>query len=148
MKISTRGQYGVRFLMDLMAYGQEGNVTLAQVAKRQSISEKYLWQVVNPLKKEGLIRSVSGPGGGYTLARTPESITLRDILEVLEGDCSLVTLAQETFSAPLPGNARAAQEIWRELDKKLAQVLSSITLRDVDNKQQAVAQSTPSSYAI
>ena len=139
MKISTKGRYGVRFLMDLAVNNSTGNVTLKEVAARQEISEKYLWQVASPLKAAGLIRAASGPGGGYALARTPEDITLREILAVLEGDSGLVPCAGAPSVCPR-GNECAAREIWREVEKKVGRVLDSFTLGDMAERERSLAR--------
>jgi Rrf2 family protein len=133
--------------MDLVVHGEERNVTLQEVARRQAISEKYLWQIVNPLKTAGLIRAAAGPGGGYTLARPPATITLHDILAVLENDFALVAcvLTPTTCSR---SNACAAREIWREVEGKIGQVLASITLSDIADKQRLMTESESPSYAI
>lgn len=147
MKISTKGRYGVRFMVDLVAHSTEGNVTLKEVAKRQAISEKYLWQIVNPLKAVGLLRAIAGPGGGYTLAKPPSAVTLRDILAVLEGDCTLVACVTTPTVCPR-SSACASREVWRELDGKLAEAMQSITLSDMVAKQKALTADAPLEYAI
>jgi Rrf2 family protein len=147
MKISTKGRYGVRFLMELGMHGAQGNVTLKEVAQRQSISEKYLWQIVNPLKAAGLIRATLGSHGGYTLAKSPATITLRDILAVLEGDCTLVACVTTPTVCPR-SNACASREVWREVDGKLAAAMQSITLSDMVAKQRSLTADAPLEYAI
>lgn len=147
MKISTKGRYGVQFLMDLMAHSTEKNVTLKEVARRQGISEKYLWQVVNPLKAAGLIRATAGPRGGYVLAKPPLTITLRDILTVLEGDCTLVACLTAPAVCPR-SNACASREVWKEVDDKLIEVMESITLSAMAAKERAMAENSMPAYNI
>jgi Rrf2 family protein len=86
MKISTRGRYGTRLLIDLAEHTDEPHVALASVAERQNISVRYLEQVAVLLRRAGYIRSVKGASGGYTLARPPQDIVIGDALRVLEGD--------------------------------------------------------------
>lgn len=147
MKISTKGRYGVRFLMELATHGSEGNVTLKEVAQRQSISEKYLWQIVNPLKAAGFIRASLGAHGGYVLAKPPSTITLRDIMAVLEGDCTLVACVTTPTVCPR-SNACASREVWREVDGKLAAAMESINLSDMVAKQRALTADVALEYAI
>jgi Rrf2 family protein len=147
MKISTKGRYGLRFLIDLADHERRGNVTLREVSRRQAISEKYLWQVVNPLKKAGLIRAASGPGGGYALAREAKEVTLRDILAVLEGEEVFVSCTQEPDACPR-SSACASREVWREVDEKLTGVLESITLAGMVEKQAAINRVLAGEYAI
>ncbi|MDR3324421.1 MAG: Rrf2 family transcriptional regulator [Spirochaetaceae bacterium] len=90
MKLSTRGRYGIRLLIDLAQRKKEGLVTLASVAERQQISMRYLEQVAIILRRAGLIRSAKGSSGGYTLARAPEDIIVGDALRELEGDMLIV----------------------------------------------------------
>jgi Rrf2 family protein len=96
MKISTRGRYGIRLLIDLAEHLGESHVSLASVADRQAISVRYLEQVVIILRRAGYIRSVKGASGGYALARLPQDIVIGDVLRVLEGDMMVV-------DPPLPG---------------------------------------------
>ena len=90
MKLSTRGRYGVRLMLDLALHYGEGPIFLKDIAERQGISEKYLWQLINPLKTTGLINSQRGAHGGYVLGKAPERISLKEILQILEGSLCLV----------------------------------------------------------
>ena len=147
MKVSTKGRYGVRFMMDLAVNGQGGRVNLRQIGKRQNISWNYLWQIVNRLKSAGLIRATAGSKGGYSLAMAPQHITLGKILMILEGDIGLVPAAREPASCT-GSNACAAREIWAEVNDKIAAVLESITLEDMARKQLEMAQSSTTEYSI
>jgi Rrf2 family protein len=90
MKISTRGRYGTRLLIDLAEHIREDHVSLASIAERQAISIRYLEQVAVILRRSGFIRSVKGASGGYALAKNPEDIIIGDVLRVLEGDMLVV----------------------------------------------------------
>ncbi|MDR2303363.1 MAG: Rrf2 family transcriptional regulator [Treponema sp.] len=90
MKISTRGRYGVRLLIDLAEHADKDHVSLASVAERQRISIRYLEQVAVILRRAGFIRSVKGASGGYTLAKRQEDIVIGDVLRILEGDMLVV----------------------------------------------------------
>lgn len=96
MKISTRGRYGIRLLIDLAEHSVEAHVSLASVADRQNISIRYLEQVAVLLRRSGFIRSVKGASGGYALAQKPEDIIIGNALRILEGDMLVV-------DPPLPG---------------------------------------------
>ena len=134
-------------MLDLAIHGNGESVKLKDAAKRQAISEKYLWQVVNPLKAAGLITTVRGAGGGYALAKPPSRITLRDILALLEGDCSLVDCVQSPGSCERSAEC-VAREVWKELDMKLAAAMESITLEDMAEKQRACADNSKLMYSI
>ena len=126
----------MRFMLDLAIHGQEGVVTLKAVARRQQISEKYLWQVVTRLKSAGLIAATVGAKGGYTLARDPAKVTLKDILDPLEGDCALVTCTKRA-SACSRSSACVARDIWQEVSRALARTMASITLKTMLEKYEA-----------
>jgi Rrf2 family protein len=96
MKISTRGRYGVRLLIDLAEHAGEDHVSLAGIAGRQHISIRYLEQVAVILRRSGFIRSVKGASGGYSLAKKSEDINIGEVLRILEGDMLVV-------DPPLPG---------------------------------------------
>ena len=130
MKLSTKGRYGVRLMLDLALHYEQGSVFLKDVARRQEISEKYLWQLTGPLKAARLINSTRGPHGGYTLARSPQDINLKEIVNVLEGPLCIVDcvddpgLCNRSVDCPARG-------IWSTVSKSILDVLESTTLQDV-----------------
>jgi Rrf2 family cysteine metabolism transcriptional repressor len=115
MKISTKGRYGLRALVDLSIYGKTGApVLLSDIAKRQGISEKYLEQIANRLHKSGLVKTVRGRKGGYLLNKRESEIRLTDIFEILEGPICLVDCVAK------PGLCKksslcSARDIWSML---------------------------------
>lgn len=123
----------MRFMLDLAIHGKNGVVTLKNVARRQNISEKYLWQVVAPLKSAGLITATTGAKGGYVLARDPAQVTLKDILDPLEGECALVKCT-ERAGACSRSAACVAREIWQEVSRALARAMTTITLKSMMEK--------------
>jgi Rrf2 family protein len=130
MKISTRGRYGIRLLIDLAEHPHEGHVALANVADRQSISVRYLEQVVIILRRAGFIRSVKGASGGYALARSPEDINIGDVLRVLEGDMLVVdpplrNRRENKFQRCI----RTA--VYDQLNARIAEVIDGKTLASV-----------------
>lgn len=117
MKISTKGRYGLRGLVDMAAYSCAGPISLAQTAKRQNISLNYLEQVFGILKKAKIVNSVKGPGGGYSLARSAEDITVKEILEVLEGEFSIIERRHQEALDPVQ---EAIQKlIWDPIDQRV-----------------------------
>ena len=86
MRISTKGRYGLRAIIDIAAHSAEGQIPIKEVSKRQGISDNYLEQIIFPLKKAGIVQSVRGSQGGYYLARPAKDITAGEVLRVLEGD--------------------------------------------------------------
>jgi Rrf2 family protein len=127
MKISTRGRYGIRLLIDLAENMNEPHVPLASVAERQKISIRYLEQVAVILRRAGFIRSVKGASGGYTLAKNPQEINIGDALRVLEGDMLVV-------DPPLPGVKESKLErciritVFNRLNDRIANVIDHESL--------------------
>src|ERR1035437_5826122 len=101
-------------MLDLAIHGKEGVVTLKAVARRQQISEKYLWQIVTPLKSAGLIAATVGAKGGYTLARDPAKVTLKDILDPLEGDCVLVKCTKRASACSRSADRSEERRVGKE----------------------------------
>ena len=98
MKVSTKGRYGLRAMIDLALYSQNDQVPLVSIAERQDISKSYLEQVFSTLRKAGLVTSIKGAQGGYVLASDPEDITVGMILRALEGDLSVVPYEDELIT--------------------------------------------------
>ena len=130
MKLTTKGRYGARLMLDLAIHYNNGPVLLREIAKRQDISEKYLGQIVRPLITEGLVKSARGAHGGYFLAKPPKSITLKDIIEVLEGSLAIVECI-DTPSLCSRMKSCLTRNIWKEVTDKVTKVLENITLEDM-----------------
>jgi len=130
MKISTRGRYGTRMMLDLAAHHDQGPTPLREIAKRQDLSVKYLEQLIIPLKAAGYIRSVRGARGGYTLAKKPDKISIGQVIKVLEGGLSLVDCVEDPKVCERENNC-PTRDIWLRMSERLMEELSSLTLRDV-----------------
>ncbi|OQW96431.1 MAG: hypothetical protein BWK77_04735 [Verrucomicrobia bacterium A1] len=143
MGISTKGRYGVRFMIDLALHHKSGAVALKDVARRQGLSEKYLWQVLAPLKTEGLIAATRGARGGYALARPPSKITLREIVTTIEGEDLLVS-----GGAGPGGESPAIRALWDELEARLSRAMEAISLQDLADRQRAADETASPFYAI
>lgn len=130
MKISTRGRYALRLMLDIALTGGDGPVSLRDVARRQDISDKYLEQIITPLSRAGLVRSVRGAGGGYLLTRSPEEYTLGEILRVLEGSLVPVSCAEDKLCC---GRAEqcVTQEVWERIAAAVSSVVDHTTLADL-----------------
>jgi Rrf2 family protein len=127
MKLSTRGRYGVRLMQDLAIHYGEGPILLRDIAQRQEISEKYLWQIINPLKTAGLVNSLRGAHGGYILGKAPEAISLKEILQVLEGSLCLVECVDNPSLCERAPSC-ISRDIWEEASKNMQQTLEDTTL--------------------
>jgi len=131
MKISTKGRYGLRAMLDLAIYAQNDHVTLSSVAERQDISANYLEQIFSVLRKAKLIKSVKGPQGGYTLGDQAEKITVGDILRVLEGE--IFHVEDEDLLKSNQANVELCLKnvVWDQMLAKINEFLDSITLADL-----------------
>ncbi len=135
MKISTKGRYALRLMVDLALVAKEEYVSLRDVAWRQGISMKYLEQIVGQLNKAGYLHSVRGPQGGYRLARRPSQYTVGEILRVTEGSIAPVSCL-ETVPNPCPRAATCRTlPMWEGLYRTIAGYLDGITLEDVCNSR-------------
>lgn len=134
MKISTRGRYALRLMLDLAVFGDGTPVSLRDVSKRQTISDKYLEQIVTPLSRAGLVRSVRGAGGGYLLTRSPEEYTVGDILRPLEGDLAPVECATDAEYCKRC-NECVTVALWQDIHKAVSQVVDNTTLADLVERQ-------------
>jgi Rrf2 family protein len=130
MKISTRGRYGVKLLLDLAQHPSEDHLTLASVAQRQGISVRYLEQVAIILRRSGIIRSVKGAQGGYALARKPENIVLGDVLRGLEGDMFIIDpLLENEPETRLQHCIR--ENVFDKINERIAGIIDRETLADL-----------------
>jgi Rrf2 family protein len=136
MKISTRGRYALRLMLDIALTGGRGPVSLRDVAQRQDISDKYLEQIITPLGRAGLVRSVRGAGGGYLLTRKPEEYTVGEILRVLEGSLAPVGCAEDKSCCGRAAQC-VTQEVWEQIAAAVAGVVDHITLADLMARAQA-----------
>ena len=130
VRISTKGRYGLRTLMDIAVHQSEGAVTLNEIAARQKISVKYLWQVINPLKTAGMLSVTRGAKGGYVLARPPEKITMLEVVNILEGTMSLVDCVSNTKYCDKV-DCCVARTVWMEVHRSIEKTLGGITLAAV-----------------
>jgi len=145
MKLSTKGRYGVRLMFDLAQHAGDGPVTLKDIAARQEISEKYLSNLIPLLKNAGFVHAVRGSQGGYTLARAPRDINLKDILVALEGPMCLVECTEKPLLCQRSGEC-LMRDVWSEVTGKMFEALESFTLEALMERQK-LKTSVPS-YSI
>ncbi len=128
LKLSTRSRYGVRFLVDLARH--DGIVSLREVAEREGISEKYLWSMVPPLKNAGLIHTTRGAGGGCSLARPADRITLREVITILDGGIRLADCTLGDGSCERAGRCGMAA-VWKAIETQLEAVLERQSIQSI-----------------
>lgn len=132
MKVSTKGHYGVKAMLDLAQHYGQGAIALKSVAERQDLSEHYLEQLIAGLRKAGLVKSVRGAQGGYILAREPEEIKVGDIIRVLEGPIAPVDCVNdEDPDKCSKSDYCITKNIWEKVKVSIEDVIDSITLADM-----------------
>ena len=134
MKISTKIRYGARAMLELASHYGEGPIELKEIARKEDISLKYLEQVINPLRAAGLVKSIRGSKGGYSLAKPPSQICLYDVVETLEGPLNLVECVHDSKvcqRTPLC----VTRDIWKEVSDAISKIFYSVTLEDMVNRK-------------
>jgi len=130
MRLSTKGCYGLRAMGELALAHGGGPVLMRTIAERHSISRKYLHALLTSLRAAGLVRSVRGSGGGYVLARSPEQIRLREVVQALEGSLSFADCVQDA-SLCAHSSGCIGLPLWRDLSHAVERLLGGITLADL-----------------
>ena len=135
MKISTKGRYALRMLIDLAEHKGDGFIALKDIAERQSISKKYLEQIVPILSRSGILRTNRGSQGGYALAKEPEHVTVGEILRLTEGSLSpVVCLDGDPARCPRSADCPTLP-VWQGLNRVINEYLDGITLRSILDSQ-------------
>lgn len=136
MKISTKGRYAVRVMLDLAMHNTGEYIKVKQIAGRQGISEKYLEQIIGVLNKAGYVKSTRGAQGGYRLAKDPSFYTIGMILRLTEGTLAPVAcLEDETMECERCDNCETLG-VWRELQQAINKVVDGVTVADLVERQQ------------
>ncbi len=134
MKISTKGRYSLRMLLDLAMNGNDGYVSLKDIAERQNISKKYLEQIVPLLSKSGLLKTNRGYQGGYMLAKKPSEYTVGEILRLTEGSLAPVACLDSVTNECIRANECITLSVWQGLYEVMSNYLDGITLQDIIDK--------------
>ena len=131
MKISTRGRYAIRVLLDLAEHKNGEYIPLMDIAKRQEISEKYLESIVSVLSKQKFVTALRGKGGGYRLARTPEQYTIGSILRLTEGSLAPVACLEDQPNQCERATTCKTLKMWEGCYKVINEYFDGITLQDL-----------------
>jgi len=140
MRLSTKSRFAVTAMIDIALQGQAGPVSLADIGMRHKISVSYLEQLFSRLRQQGLVESTRGPGGGYSLGRASDSISVADIIGAVEAPlgkpakAGRIAQAQETQETP---GEWMTQELWAALNAKMVEHMQSISLRQLASEQRA-----------
>lgn len=141
MKITTKGRYGLRALIDLAQYSEIEPVSISSIASRQGISERYLEQLMTLLKKAELIKSIRGAGGGYVLAKNIEDISVGDVLRALEGSLEPVecTAYREEDSCMAAGGC-VTKYVWQKINESINRTVDEISIKQLVEESKAVKE--------
>jgi Rrf2 family iron-sulfur cluster assembly transcriptional regulator len=143
MRLSTKSRYGLRALFDIAYNSGTLPSQIQDISRRQEISPRYLEQIFQSFKKAGILKSKRGPNGGYYLARGPEAITVKEIVQAAEGDIALVECVSDKASKKKKGvchfdGSCVTQYIWQEASDRLNGYFASLTLKNLCEKGQAM----------
>lgn len=128
MKISTKGKYGLRAMIDLAQYSEQEAVSISSIAQRQKISESYLEQLVAKLKKAGLVVSIRGAAGGYRLARPAAGISVGDVLRALEGDVRAVICTAQTEEGCEGEELCVTKYVWQRINESIEKTVDEMMI--------------------
>ena len=145
MKISTKGRYALRLMLDLALNYNGEYVTIKSIAARQDISEKYLEQIITQLSRAGMVKSTRGAQGGYMLARLPEQYTVGEVLRVMEGSLAPVACLDFPENSCDRAGYCVTLEVWQKLKEAIDNVVDHITLADLVKKHR---ENAPTDYMI
>ena len=134
MKISTKGRYALRLMLDLALNNTGEYITIKTIAARQEISEKYLEQIISLLNRAGYVKSIRGAQGGYRLAKEPVEYTVGMILRLTEGSLSPIDCLEDETECHRNGSC-VTREVWQELYGAICSVVDRITLQDLVDRQ-------------
>lgn len=131
MKISTKGRYALRLMLDIALNDAKTPVRIKDIAERQQISDKYLEQIVSSLNKAGFVKSLRGPQGGYRLTRKPEEYTVGMILRLIEGSLAPVACLDDDINNCTRADRCPTLILWEKLYDAISEVVDNITLADL-----------------
>lgn len=135
MKISTKGRYALRLMLDLAMKPSGEYITIKSIAERQQISDKYLEQIISVLNRAGYVKSVRGAQGGYRLTKPASDYTVGMILRVIEGNLAPVSCLEEETNECSRCGTCATLEVWKQLEDAINNVVDQITLSDLVERQ-------------
>ena len=137
MKLTTKGRYAVTALLDIHVYGQKGPTTVDSLVKRQGISKAYLERITGQLRAKGLLNSVKGPGGGYSLAKSADKITIAEIIKAVKEPVDITGC--KGLCNCQNGNMCLTHFLWDELNHHIMDYLGSVTLSSIAKRPKIMA---------
>ena len=140
MKLSTKGRYGLRAMIDLALYSDEEAVSIQSISARQNISDNYLEQLVRKLKKEGLVVSVRGAQGGYRLAKPADEISVGDVLRALEGSLEAVSCGEGNNLHCQGEDLCVTRYVWQRINRSIQETVDSIMISQLVEESRKVRE--------
>ena len=131
MRVSTKGRYGLRIILELARHYNKNLLTVKQIAEKQEISEKYIEQIISLFNKAGMVRSQRGASGGYRLVDAPADVTVGDVLRVTEGKLQIVECTVEDSRFCKRWGECVTVDVWREVRRAVLDVVDNITIADL-----------------
>ena len=147
MKLSTKGRYATRAMLDLAIHSGEGPILIKDISRREGISKQYLEQLLIPLRAMGLVRAIRGARGGFMLTKPPSQIKLIEIIQTIEGSTAPVECVDDAKVCPR-SDFCVTREIWSEMKRATDKVLESTTLQDLVERQKGSEQAKAVMYQI
>lgn len=147
MRISTKIRYGARAMLELASRYGEGPIELKEIAQKEDISIKYLEQVIVPLRTAGLVKSVRGSKGGYSLGKPPSEICLNDLVEILDGQINLIECLRDPKACQKVSSC-VTRDIWGEVSDAINKIFRSITFEEMVNRKKEKEGKCPPMYQI
>jgi Rrf2 family protein len=139
MKVSTKGDYGVRALVELAHRYGGGPVQSAEIAAKQEVPEPYLDQLLTTLRRAGFIRSVRGPQGGHALIRRPEELKLSEVVQALEGSLAPIACVDDPDACTRSGGC-VQREVWERVRDATLEILESVSIADLAERERQYNQ--------
>ena len=148
MRLSKKGDYGVRALIDLALHDGEGPVQRAGIAERQHIPESYLDHLLAQLRRDGFVRSIRGPGGGHVLTRDPVDMCLLHVIESLEGSIAPIACVEEDGECSHEHGPCAQRWVWEEIYDETRRRLGAVSIADLAERAQEQQRAGVANYSI
>jgi Rrf2 family protein len=147
MRMTMKGDYGLRAMIDLAAHFGKGPVPSSEIAARQLVPEHFLDQLLITLRRAGLLKSQRGPQGGHMLARPPDQISMSDVVEALEGDTSSLACVPNPAACQISAGC-GMRDVWVEIEQHAQQVLASTTLEQLAQRHRGIEEEGEVMYYI
>ena len=138
MKLTTKGRYAVTAMLDLSLNNDNGPVSLLEISERQTISLSYLEQLFSKLRRQGLVKSMRGPGGGYSLSRNPEDIAISSIIMAVDENLDVTNCGNSTIGYNEDHKRCLTHNLWMDLSNRIQSFLDDISLQDMMDKSDVI----------